>query len=307
MKSTRRTNYKKKNSLVHGTLLVIAVLYIVVLMFFPLSLAKFTVGHEYKLNLIMMPYYTFFAGETYAFEIPYDGYYSFKLWGGDGGDSKYQWGSGSEIFQLGGKGGIVTAVSYFSQGTVLFIVVGKSGEILTGGYNGGGNGETYSPSSSNYYGGGGGGATDVRLSSGELTSQLLVAGGGGGGSGGDPSPNSSTKPNAGGSGGFGHNRGADGQGTEPGLGGEMWTGGQGAQYGGFGLGGNSVYSGGGGGGGYYGGGGAYGTNGSGGGGGSSYIGDGFTDDLLSSLPEKSDYIGDSGDGFALVAFFGSTL
>ena len=294
----------KKNFFISIGTMVFSALYMVIVMAFPFSTAKFAARHEYKLSLAMIEYFTFSAGGSYDFETPYDGYYAFKLWGGDGGDSMHQWDSGYEVFQLGGIGGSVSAVSYFPQGTKLIIVVGEGGSIGAGGSNGGAPAYSHTASYGNeYFGGGGGGATDVRLNAGTLHDRILVAGGGGGGSGGDSSQGDYAAPNAGGNGGIGPSKGTNGQGSGFGYGGEMWDGGQGSQYGALGLGGSSASSGGAGGGGYYGGGGAPGVYG-GGGGGSSFIGEEFTAGVPSDLPEKSSFIGDSKDGFALVSYLG---
>ena len=299
MKTVKKMKLKK-----HGGLLALVSVCAAVALTFSFSSAKHAVRHEYKLKLAMAEHFTFSPGNSYNFEIPYDGYYAFKLWGGAGGNSRNSWWDGQEIYQLGGEGGEVAAVSYFTKGTVLTITVGTRGGTTGGGFNGGGDGGDYYFSSlfNDYYGGGGGGATDVRLSSGTLSDRILVAGGGGGGSGGG----SGYSPGRGGNGGTAYSGfiGAMGAGAGAGEGGTLYDGGLGYQYGAFGYGGNATYSGGGGGGGYYGGGGAYGSGG-GGGGGSSYIADSFTVGVPEGLPGMNDYPVDSGDGYAIVSFLGS--
>ena len=293
----KKMNFKKRIGL-----LALAVVCALTAVTVSRSSAKLAIRHEYKLKLAMAEHFDFAAGESHTFEIPYDGYYAFKLWGGDGGDSKNHWNGGHDTYELGGKGGEVAAVSYFTKGTVLVIVVGKRGEVTGGGFNGGGFGGSYLlPVFNDYFGGGGGGATDVRLASGTLADRTLVAGGGGGGSGGG----GGYLPGRGGNGGTVGSGfiGAAGAGTGAGEGGTLYDGGLGYQYGAFGYGGNATYSGGGGGGGYYGGGGAYGSGG-GGGGGSSYIGAGFTTDVPAGLPDRSGYITDTRDGFAIVTYLG---
>jgi len=283
--------------------LALAVLCAAVVLTSSISSAKYATRYEYTLKLSMAEHFTFSADNQHIFEIPYDGYYAFKLWGGDGGDSVYSWWNGEEAYSCGGKGGVVEAVSYFESGTVLVIVVGTRGGTTDGGFNGGGGGGSYYvPFFDNYYGGGGGGATDVRLVSGTLSDRILVAGGGGGGSGGGRG----YTPTFGGDGGAnaGNYAGTNGLGAGYGQGGGLSAGGEGYQDGAFGDGGFGVYSGGGGGGGYYGGGGAYGSGG-GGGGGSAYVSDIFTIGVPQAMPDRTDYITDLRDGYAIITFLGS--
>jgi len=286
-----------------GFLFVIAIC-VAVVMTFSVSSAKLATRNEYTFKIAMAEHFSFSAGEFHSFEIPYDGYYAFQLWGGDGGNSKNSWWSGEGIYEFGGNGGYVAAVSFFSKGTILVIAVGTKGGTTNGGFNGGGDGGSHSvPVFNFYFGGGGGGATDVRLSAGALDDRILVAGGGGGSSAGD---GSNFPPTYGGDGGaHGENyAGSNGNGSGYGQGGGLISGGDGYQFGGFGYGGNGTYSGGGGGGGYYGGGGAYGSGG-GGGGGSAYISDTFMMDAPEGLPDISTYITDVGDGYAIISFLGS--
>ncbi|MDA8648369.1 T9SS type A sorting domain-containing protein [bacterium] len=70
-------------------------------------------------------------------------------------------------------GGRVQADLPVTPGTTIYIYVGEQPNGLTGGWNGGGNGETL--------GQGGGGASDIRIGGTTLTDRLIVAGGGGGG------------------------------------------------------------------------------------------------------------------------------
>ena len=275
---------------------------------FSVSSAKYATRHEYTIRLAMAEHFTFSAGTQHTFEIPYDGYYAFRLWGGDGGNSQNSWSSGEDIYQLGGEGGEVAGVSYFRKGTVLVITVGTKGGTTGGGFNGGGSGGTYLlPVFNDYFGGGGGGATDVRLSSGDIGDRILVAGGGGGGSGGSLGASGQNfQPGYGGNGGStsGNMNGENGDGDGSGLGGTQTSGGPGWQSGSLGQGGNGNYSGGGGGGGYYGGGGAYGSGG-GGGGGSSYIAGEFIIGAPEGLPDISDYVTNARDGYAIISFLGS--
>ena len=283
-------------------------LFVAVIMTLSVSTAMHRSRMRYTLKLAMAEHFSFAAGELHAFEIPYDGYYAFKLWGGDGGDSKNSWNNGAAIYELGGKGGEVAAVSFFVKGTVLTIVVGTKGETTAGGYNGGGGGGAYLlPVFNDYFGGGGGGASDVRINTGTLDDRILVAGGGGGGSGGSIAGNGSGyTPNYGGNGGAenGNYAGANGIGDGFGQGGGLVAGGDGYQSGWFGFGGYGNYSGGGGGGGYYGGGGSYGSGG-GGGGGSAFVDEMFTVGVPKGLPDRDDYITNGRDGFVIISFLGN--
>ena len=299
----KRTILRKPNFF-----LIIAVISVIVALTFSVSMAKLAKRYEYKLQLAMVEHFAFSAGTSHTFEIPRDGYYSFRLWGADGGDSKNVWSNGADIYTLGGKGAEISAVAYFTKGTVLIIVVGTRGDIVDTGYNGGGWGGTdLAPIFNNYYGGGGGGATDIRLASETLEDRILVAGGGGGGSGGSLAAfGTGSPPSPGGNGGSaaGGYIGENGQGTGYGEGGSLTAGGEGYDSGSLGRGGDGNYSGGGGGGGYYGGGGSYGSSG-GGGGGSSYIGDEFTTDVPNGLPDRSAYITDIRDGYAIISYLGT--
>ena len=289
-----KTNAKKNNVWALVALLVIALT-------FSTSSAKFVFRYEYEMQFAVAEYLAFGAGETHTFEIAYDGYYAFRLWGGSGGESKSTRLWEETVYEHGGAGGEVTAVGYFTKGTILLITVGTRGYIIEGGYNGGGSGGKDEIVFNGYFGGGGGGATDVRVDDGTPDGRILVAGGGGGGSGGSPSFPS----DYGGSGGNVDSAyaGDDGVGQGAGGGGSLIAGGNGSQLGEKGKGGDAQFSGGGGGGGYYGGGGAYGSGG-GGGGGSSYVGGGFVTALL-ALPDRAKYETDVKDGFAIVTYLGS--
>ena len=267
------------------------------------SKARYFNRTEYPIKLALMEHFTFSPGASYTFTVPYDGYYAFRLWGGNGGDSKNTWNNGAEIYKLGGSGGAVTAVAYFKNGDVLIVTVGTQGGTNAGGFNGGGNGGTDSGSIFNvYFGGGGGGATDIRLNSALLNDRILVAGGGGGGSGGSLNQSGvGYKPANGGEG--GNQTAGNGYGNGFGFGGSGTAGGEGYQYGQQGIGGGGQYSGGGGGGGYYGGGGAYGSGG-GGGGGSSHIGNNFTTNISDKLPDRAYFKANEKDGFVIISFLG---
>ena len=114
-----------------------------------------------------------------AYTVPKNGYYAVQLRGGDGfGGSN-----------LGGRGGVVEAVYYFTQGTELeYSAGGKAGWIYNGTYNytggrsdysAGGNGTPSATAGADYQGGGGGGASALRI---KTSGNLLVVAAGGGGS-----------------------------------------------------------------------------------------------------------------------------
>ena len=264
---------------------------VVITLTFSVSEAKFSTRYQYAIKLSVAEHFTFSPGNSYNFEIPYDGYYAFQLWGGNGGDAKDVWNGVETIHEIGGVGGEIAAVSYFESGTNLVIVVGAQGGTNGGGLNGGAPGGI----DNRYHGGDGGDATDVRFSPGTLNDRILVAGGGGGylsGNGGNGGTLES---------GF---IGAMGAGNGAGEGGTLHSGGVGYQYGAFGYGGKATYSGGGGGSGYYGGGGGY-YGGGGGGGGSSYIGSGFTKNVPEGLPDRESYSSDIKSGYVIVSYLGA--
>ena len=290
----------------HGRLLAFASLLLAAVRTHSVSSAKLAARHEYKLKLAMAEHVTFSANQSHVFIIPRTGYYAFQLRGGNGGDSQRTWPLGGEVLPLGGEGGTVSAISHFTEGTTLIITVGTKGNVNNGGFNGGGYGESdFSGFVNSYRGGGGGGATDVRTAGNTLEDRILVAGGGGGGSGGDFW---ALPPSGGGGGGNGHNEGLDGHGQGQGGGGGMAAGGDGANFGSLGQGGNGNHSGGGGGGGYFGGGGSYGSSG-GGGGGSSYIGSPFFSGRPVNLPDITTFMlensANTQNGYAVVTFLGS--
>lgn len=189
---------------------------------------------------------------------------------------------------IGGKGSRVQTNLNVTPGQTLYIYVGGAGGNWddynyngTGGYNGGGNANSYS-------GGSGGGASDIRQGGTTLSNRVVVAGGGGGGGCGF---SSSGGGGGGGTGGQNGGIGGNGIGGNGGGGGTQTAGGSGGWgalgyagngslgTGGAGAGGSFGEDGGGGGGGYYGGGGGGGGgtggadgfgSGGGGGGGSSY-------------------------------------
>ncbi len=213
-----------------------------------------------------------YTGDVQTWTVPTCVYQvTLNAYGAQGGDGYRPGNQGS-----GGLGGLATGTLAVTPGTVLNINVGQQGQpgqILTGGWNGGGNGSAYS---SGERGGGGGGSSDVRVGGTGLNSRVIVGGGGGGGS--------NTSGANGGAGGYANGTAGLGVSGKMGQGGTQSAGGGagtsdgngGAGFSGqFGQGGNAGTGnscGGGGGGGWYGGGGGGGCNSGGGGGGSSYIG-----------------------------------
>jgi hypothetical protein len=195
----------------------------------------------------------------------------------------------------GGLGGEATGTFLVQPGEVFEIVVGgQERNFLSGGLNGGGDGDDIGPDN---FGGGGGGGSDVRAGAcaASMTCGLfdrVVVGGGGGGTG-LPALGGAE---AGGSGG-GTNGGSGQGGTAAGGGGTQTSGGTAgcgdAFASSFGVGGKGADDGGGGGGGgWFGGGG--GCNGAGGGGGSGHI-DGLA---ISSLLQSGVR---SGDGQVVIS------
>ena len=184
----------------------------------------------------------------------------------------------------GGNGAIVQGNVPVTPGQILQIRVGGMGNCPTGGWNGGGNGWTASPS--NHLSCGGGGASDVRIPPYALNNRLIVGSGGGGRAGGSPyqvngGAGGCATGLAGAGSPFTGTGGGGGSQFAGGNGGPPWAGGQWGQTGSLGQGGNGGYyinaSGGGGGGGFYGGGGGgadnccQNANGGGGGGGGSSL------------------------------------
>jgi len=94
-----------------------------------------------------------------------------EVWGAQGGSysSSYP----------GGKGGYSAGTLPVNEGDVLNIYVGGQPTSTTGGYNGGGDGKTFSWDYTTYSIGGGG-ATDIRVNGPSLYQRVIVAGGGSG-------------------------------------------------------------------------------------------------------------------------------
>ncbi len=99
---------------------------------------------------------------------------TFDLKGASGGDAS---GGGWTVY--GGQGASLTGSLAVTPGTTLYFFVGGAGtdatqSVVSGGFNGGGDGVFHS-------GGAGGGATDIRIGGIDLANRVAVAGGGGGG------------------------------------------------------------------------------------------------------------------------------
>jgi hypothetical protein len=222
--------------------------------------------------------------------------------GAKGGDNS-QWPSGTYPSQ-GGNGGRVQAMLAVTAGQVLNIYVGGAGNTgsvilpAVGGYNGGGDGATYSTL---YGGGAGGGATDIRLGGNSLADRIVVAGGGAGA--GLDYPGGNMELGGAGGGLVGENGYSDGDNTNGygGYGGTQTSGGaNGSTSGNPGTLGNggaapSVTAAGGGGGGYYGGGSGGDDAWAAGGGGSSY-----TDAILASAVTHTQGYNGTGDGLVTI-------
>lgn len=130
------------------------------------------------------------TGGIQSLIIPETGMYRLEVWGAQGG-STY---STPLIHLTGGYGGYSVGEIELTQGSVIYIVVGKEGpsstpgtaQTLPGGYNGGGSTTTRATKDTST--GGGGGATHIATESGLLSTftgnqdKLLIVAGGGGGS-----------------------------------------------------------------------------------------------------------------------------
>ena len=126
-----------------------------------------------------------YTGGEQIFTAPTTGTYKLEVWGASGGtvDTSY----------YGGYGGYSTGTIKQTKGSIMYVNVGgkgtgatKTGESLTGGYNGGGN--VTGSGEVNHMTASGGGATHIASSSGLLSTLennknniFIVSGGGGGG------------------------------------------------------------------------------------------------------------------------------
>ena len=132
-----------------------------------------------------------YKGYAETFTAPYDGYYTFEVWGAQGGHNA---GANGTEFHDGGKGGYASGTVYLTRNTTVYVCVGDQGANAGSenggwpgatGYNGGGDGN-FRTNDPVHWAGQGGGATHIAKNDGTLreigtTSNLyLVAGGGGG-------------------------------------------------------------------------------------------------------------------------------
>lgn len=186
-----------------------------------------------------------YTGTVQSVTLP-KGVYKLEVWGAQGGSySSY----------YGGAGGYSAGTITFTSDTPLYIYVGgqpatnsSDRVVVSGGFNGGGNGYNRYYSGTYTYGQGGGGGTDIRIGQDSLYARVIVAGGGGG----SASVNALTTKYGGG---------ITGGAPTSSYAGTQTTGGNAGNKGTFGQGGsvttggsNYRYSSGGGGGGWYGGG-----------------------------------------------------
>ena len=115
-----------------------------------------------------------YTGAVQSYTAPVTGTYTLEAWGAEGG-------LGYSLSD-GGNGAYATGKVNLSQGETIYIYVGQAGQMIAGGWNGGGSGNINRSDNS-----GGGGATDFRLVNGSwnasagLLSRILVAAGGAGG------------------------------------------------------------------------------------------------------------------------------
>ena len=136
------------------------------------------------------PYEYEYEGKVQTLIISCPGDYKIELWGAQGGNYIF---GGNQYYESrthkGGLGGYVSGVIHLYS-TILHIYVGGQSSGLTGGYNGGSNGDQYVMIGYTYAFLGGGGATDVRIweniennyainSKEGINSRIMVAGGGG--------------------------------------------------------------------------------------------------------------------------------
>ena len=171
------------------------------------------------------------------------GVYKLEVWGAQGGSySSY----------YGGAGGYSVGMITFAADTLLYIYVGgqpatnsSNRVVVSGGFNGGGNGYNRYYSGTYTYGQGGGGGTDIRIGQDSLYARVIVAGGGGG----SASANALTTKYGGGTSGGSPTSGYGASQTAAGTNGSFGQGGS-ATTRGY----NYKYGSGGGGGGWYGGG-----------------------------------------------------
>ena len=185
-----------------------------------------------------------YSGQAVTLTVP-KGKYKLEVWGGQGGTySSYN----------GGAGGYSVGTLSLIENTILYLYAGEqpatistTRTVVTGGFNGGGNGYNRYYKGTYTYGQGGGGASDIRIGSDSLYARVIVAGGGGG----SASVDALTTKYGGGTSGGSPTTGYEGTQTSGGTSGNTGTFGQGGSV--TTSGNNYKYSSGGGGGGWYGG------------------------------------------------------
>ncbi|MEE3405080.1 MAG: glycine rich domain-containing protein, partial [Acutalibacteraceae bacterium] len=123
-----------------------------------------------------------YTGNVQSFTVSQTGYYKLEAWGAQGGSAAHSISDDKTDVSSqidGGKGGYSCGTVYLEKDQTIYICVGEqgksitastenSGEIVNGGYNGGGNALVVSDSQY-YYLGSGGGATHFAFSSGTLS------------------------------------------------------------------------------------------------------------------------------------------
>ena len=247
--------------------------------------SKISNGKDHTLYAYWTPKAEYTSPGSYTYIVPRTGLYKLETWGAQGG--QYD----STKTARAGYGGYSVGYIKLTSGQALYVNVGGQGAggadtvngyraVIAGGYNGGGQGQTWVDSKTV---GGGGGASHIATVSGllstlssNLDSILIVSGGGGG------AASSSSSYNSGDGGGYLGSSGYAGGNNWIGTGGSQTAGGSNTSgtttIPGFGQGGYAgVGNSSGGGGGFYGGGAGVGAGGYGGGG-SGYIGNSLLSD-----------------------------
>ena len=247
--------------------------------------SKISNGKDHTLYAYWTPKAEYTSPGSYTYIVPRTGLYKLETWGAQGG--QYD----STKTARAGYGGYSVGYIKLTSGQALYVNVGGQGAggadtvngyraVIAGGFNGGGQGQTWVDSKTV---GGGGGASHIATVSGllstlssNLDSILIVSGGGGG------AASSSSSYNSGDGGGYLGSSGYAGGNNWIGTGGSQTAGGSNTSgtttIPGFGQGGYAgVGNSSGGGGGFYGGGAGVGAGGYGGGG-SGYIGNSLLSD-----------------------------
>lgn len=124
-----------------------------------------------------------YTGDVQEWIVPETGEYTLQVWGAQGGVGLNN--SSSTDGKEAAKGGYSIGTVTLAKNTKLYVYVGgqgkdgsSTGQIVEGGFNGGGSVPATGHSGSG--GGSGGGATDIRIGIDDLYSRVIVAGGAGG-------------------------------------------------------------------------------------------------------------------------------